>query len=132
MSLAELLYNCTSDKLDAHLEEIRIVVGSKTTHTLVKHTYLAGVKALEVGTCAIAMKTYGLTQLISQNAEIDSILKEVAAEMGIGAVPPAHRLALATIGAVLALDSAQRRTEVLAGFKKEPVHDDIHMKYKDL
>jgi len=120
------------EKLEAHLEEIRIVVGSKTTHVLVKHTYLAAVKGIEVGTCAISMKTYGLTELVAKSAEIDSILKELAAEMGVGAVPPAHRLAIATIGAVLQLDSANKKALVLAGFKKEPVNESINMKYADL
>ena len=120
------------EKLTAHLEEIRIVVGSKTTHVLVKHSYLALVKGVEIGTCAIQMKTYGLTELISKSSEIDSILKECAAEMGIGSVPPGHRLALATVGAVLQLDSANRRNEVLSGFKKEAVNEAIPMKYNDL
>ena len=120
------------EKLNAHLDEIRIVVGSKTTHVLVKHSYLALVKGVEIGTCAIKMKTYGLTELISKSSEIDSILKECAAEMGIGAVPPGHRLALATVGAVLQLDSANRRNEVLAGFKKEAINETIPLKYDDL
>ena len=120
------------EKLNNHLDAIRTTVGSKTTHVLVKHSYLAAVKGIEVGTCAIQMKTYGLTDLISKSSEIDSILKEVAAEMGIGAVPPAHRLALATIGAVLQLDSANRKAAVLAGFKSEQVNGNIHMKYEDL
>ena len=119
------------EKLNNHLDAIRTTVGSKTTHVLVKHSYLAAVKGIEVGTCAIQMKTYGLTDLISKSAEIDSILKEVAAEMGIGAVPPAHRLALATIGAVLQLDSANRKAAVLAGFKAEPVNEAINLKFGD-
>ena len=120
------------EKLNNHLDAIRTTVGSKTTHVLVKHSYLATVKGIEVGTCAIQMKTYGLTDLISKSSEIDSILKEVAAEMGIGAVPPAHRLALATIGAVLQLDSANRKAAVLASFKAEPVNEAINLKFGDL
>ena len=120
------------DKLEAHLEDIRIAVGSKSSTVLVKHTYLAAVRGVEIATCAAGMKTYGLVSVLSANAEVDCALKQLAAEIGIGSVPPGHRLAIATIGAVLALDSANRKNEVLAGFKKEPVNEAINLKFGDL
>jgi len=69
---------------------------------------------------------------LSANAEVDCALKQLAAEIGIGSVPPGHRLAIATVGAVLALDSANRRNETLSSFKKESVNENISMKYSDL
>ena len=120
------------DKLEAHLEDIRIAVGSKSSTVLVKHTYLAAVRGVEMATCAAGMKTYGLVSVLSANAEVDCALKQLAAEVGIGSVPPGHRLTIATIGAVLALDSANRKNEVLAGFKMEPVNEAINLKFGDL
>ena len=122
----------STEKLEAHLEDIRIAVGSKSSTVLVKHTYLAGVRGLEMATCAMGLKTYGLVSVLSANAEVDCALKQLAAEIGIGSVPPGHRLAIATIGAVLALDSANRRNETLSSFKKESVNENISMKYADL
>ena len=124
--------NWPLEKQNNHLDAIRTSVGSKTTHVIVKHSYLAMVRGIEMGTCSIQMRTYGLTDLLSKSAEIDSILKEVAAEMGVGAVPPTHRLALATIGAVLQLDSANKKAEVLAGFQKSAVNENIPLKYEGL
>ena len=124
--------NWTVEKLEEHLEDVRLIVSSKTTGVIIKNVYLGGVKALEVASCAAHMKTYGLTQLVSQNAEINSILLELQAEIGIGHVPPGHRLAIATIGACIALDSAQRKAEILAGFKKEQVNPDLSAKFGDL
>ena len=120
------------NKLEAHLEDVRIAVGSKSSHVLVKHTYLAAIRGVEMATCAAGMKTYGLVSVLQSNSEVDNALKQLAAEIGIGSVPPGHRLAIATIGAVLALDSANRKAEVLAGFKAEPVNESIQMKYESL
>ena len=122
----------STDAIESHLEDIRIMISSKTTGLLVKSAYTMGVKGVEVGTCMIGMKTYGLADLLSKNAEIDSILKEIQCELGVGTIPPMHRLALATISTVFVLDSVNKRAEVLGNFKKEPVAENISNKYSDL
>jgi len=118
--------------IESHLEDIRITVSSRTTGLIVKSAYVAGVKGLEVGTCMVGMKTYGLADLVARNAEIDSILKEVQAELGIGTIPPMQRLALATMSVCFVLDSSNRKAEAMAGFKKEPVNVQLRTKYGDL
>ena len=118
--------------IESHLEDIRITVSSRTTGLSVKSAYVAGVKGLEVGTCMVGMKTYGLADLVARNAEIDSILKEVQAELGIGTIPPMQRLALATMSVCFVLDSSNRKAEAMAGFKKEPVNVQLRTKYGDL
>ena len=120
------------ERLEEHLEDVRIMVSNKTTGVIFKNVYLGGVRALEVATCAASMKTYGLTQLCAQNAEINSILTELQCEIGLGRVPPGPRLALATIGACLALDSAQRKAAVLGDFKKAELNPEIANKFGDL
>jgi len=122
----------STSAIESHLENIRIMVSSRTTGLIVKSAYVMGVKGLEVGTTMAGMKTYGLADLLSRNAEIDEILKELQAEMGVGSVPPAQRLALATMSMAFVLDSVNRKSEALAGFKKENV--DVHLKerYNDL
>ena len=122
----------STDALESHLEDVRIMISSKTTGLLVKSAYTMGVKGIEVGTCAIGMKTYGLADLLSKNAEIDSILKEIQCELGVGTIPPGHRLMLATISTVFVLDSVNKRAEVLGSFKQEPVNETISSKYSDL
>ena len=122
----------STDALESHLEDVRIMISSKTTGLLVKSAYTMGVKGIEVGTCAIGMKTYGLADLLSKIAEIDSILKEIQCELGVGTIPPGHRLMLATISTVFVLDSVNKRAEVLGSFKKEPVNENISSKYSDL
>ena len=122
----------STDAIESHLEDIRIMISSKTTGLLVKSAYTMGVKGVEVGTCMAGMKTYGLADLLSKNAEIDSILKEIQCELGVGTIPPMHRLALATISTVFVLDSVNKRAEVLGSFKKERVAENIASKYHDL
>ena len=92
-----------------------------------------GVKGLEVGGTAVGLKIYGLSDLLSRSAEVDSILKEIQCELPmIGHIGPGHRLALATFGAALALDSANRKSEVLGTFKAAPVSETVSSKYGDL
>ena len=122
----------STDAIESHLEDVRIMISSKTTGLLVKSAYTMGVKGVEVGTCMAGMKTYGLADLLSKNAEIDSILKEIQCELGVGTIPPMHRLALATISTVFVLDSVNKRAEVLGNFKKENTNPDVQMKYSDL
>ena len=122
----------STEALESYLENVRIMISSKTTGLLVKSAYTMGVKGIEVGTCAIGMKTYGLADLLSKNAEIDSILKEIQCELGVGTIPPGHRLLLATISTVFVLDSVNKRAEVLGSFKQEPVNETISSKYSDL
>ena len=122
----------STSAIESHLEDIRIMVSSRTTGLIVKSAYVMGVKGLEVGTTMAGMKTYGLADLLSKNAEIDEILKELQAEMGVGSIPPAQRLALATMSMVFVLDSANRKSEALAGFKKENVNVQLKERYNDL
>ena len=122
-----------TEELDAHLESIRVAVSAKTTGLLVKSAYLMGVKGFEVGGTAVGLKVYGLSDLLSRSAEVDSILKEIQCELPVlGHIGPGHRLALATFGAALALDSANRKAEVLGQFKAAPVNEAVSQKYGDL
>ena len=92
-----------------------------------------GVKGVEVTGCAVGLKVYGLSDLLSRSAEIESILRELQCELPvIGHIGPGHRLALATFGAALALDSANRKAEVLGQFKQAPVSETVSQKYGDL
>ena len=124
--------NASSDVLEAHLDNIRAAVSTKNMAILVKGAYLAGVKGVEIGTCAMGVRSYGLTQILSQSAEIDGLLKECSCELGIGFVPAHVRLAMATLQAVVVLDSANRKAEALAGFKNEPVQVELKAKYADI
>ena len=120
------------DAIESHLEDIRIAVSAKNTGLLVKGVYLAGIKGIEVGTCAVGVKSYGLTDLLSKSAEIDGLIKEVSCEMGVGHVPATTRLLLATMQTVFVLDSVNRRAELLGSFKKEEVNVELKSKYNDL
>ena len=122
----------STDALESHLEDIRIAVSAKNTGLLVKGVYLAGIKGIEVGTCAVGVKSYGLTDLLSKSAEIDGLIKEVSCEMGVGHVPATTRLLLATMQTVFVLDSVNRRAELLGSFKKEEVNVELKSKYNDL
>ena len=122
----------STDALESHLEDIRITVSSKTSGMLVKACYVAGTKGIEIVTCNVGMKTYGLSDLLSKNAEIDAILKEIACELGVGHIPATTRLALATLQTVFVLDSVNKRAEVLGTFKGSAVNAEIADKFKDL
>ena len=121
------------EELESHLESIRVAVSAKTTGLLVKNAYIMSVKGLEVGATAVGAKVYGLSDMLSRSAEVDSILKEIQCELPLlGRIGPGHRLALATFGAALALDSANRKAEVLGQFKAAPVGEGVSQKYGDL
>ena len=120
------------DALESHLDDVRVAVSTKNTGLLVKGVYLAGVKGVEVGSCALGVKAYGLTEILSRSAEIDGLLKEVSCEMGIGHIPAHTRLAVATVQAVFVLDSANKKAEALAGFKSTAVNGELQNKYGDI
>ena len=122
----------STSAIESHLEDVRIMVSSRTTGLIVKSVYVAGVRGIEAATTMAGMKTYGLADLLSRNTEIESILKELQAEMGVGNIPPAHRLALATLSTVFVLDSSNRKAETLAGFKTSPVNVELKNRYGDL
>ena len=122
----------STDALESHLEDIRRIISNKTGGILVKSAYTMACKGVEVGTCAIGMKTYGLADLLSKNKEIDSILLELNCELGVGNLPAHVRLAMATVSTVFVLDSVNKRAEVLSSFKKEAVNESIANKYGDL
>ena len=122
----------STSAIESHLEDVRIMVSSRTTGLIVKSVYVAGVRGIEAATTMAGMKTYGLADLLSRNSEIDSILKELQAELGVGNIPPAHRLALATLSTVFVLDSSNRKAETLAGFKTSPVNVELKNRYGDL
>ena len=120
------------EALEAHLETIRVTVSCKNTHVVVKGAYTVAVKGVEIVTTKVGMKTYGLSQMLSQSAEVDSILKELECEIGLGHVPPMQRLLFVTLSSAVVLDGANRRAEILGGFKKAEVSQDVAGKYKDL
>ena len=122
----------STSAIESHLEDVRIMVSSRTTGLIVKSVYVAGVRGIEAATTMAGMKTYGLADLLSRNSEIDSILKELQAELGCGNIPPSHRLALATLSTVFVLDSSNRNAETLAGFKTSPVNVELKNRYGDL
>jgi len=124
--------NASTDALEAQLDNVRAAVSSKNLTMLVKGVYLAGVKGIEVVTSSAGAKTYGLTDILAQSAEIDGLLKECACELGVGHIPAHIRLAMATTQAVLVLDSTNRRAEALAGFKSAPVTPELKSRYGDL
>jgi len=122
----------STDALESHLEDIRILVSSRTSGMLIKSVYVAGTKGIEIVTCNVGLRTYGLSDMLSKNAEIDSLLKEVSCELGVGHIPATTRLMLATLQTVFVLDSVNKRAEVLGTFKAGPVNADIQDKFKDL
>ena len=121
-----------TEYLESHLEDIRIMISSKTSLMLVKSAYKMGVKGVEIATCSVGMKTYGLSDLLSKSKEIDDILKEIQCELGVGNLPAPARLAMATLSTVFVLDSINKRAEVLSTFKREAVNESITSKYGDL
>ena len=123
----------STEELESHLESVRLAVSAKTTGVLVKSAYIMAVKGGEVAGCSVGLKVYGLSDLLARSSEIDQILKEIQCELPIlGHIKPGHRLALATFGAALALDSANRKSEVLGTFKAAPVAEAVSSKYQDL
>ena len=101
-------------------------------HERVKSVYVAGTKGIEIVTCSVGMKTYGLSDLLAKNPEIDAILREISCELGVEHIPATTRLALATLQTVFVLDSVNKRAEVLGSFKADAVKEDVREKFNDL
>ena len=78
------------------------------------------------------LKCYGLADMLGKSAEVDNILKEMEAEIGIKYISPWKRLAFITCTTAVVLDGMNRRAEVLAGFKAETVAPEIAKNYADL
>ena len=125
--------NASVEELEAKLEEMRLTISSKNTHTIFKTVYIASVKAGEIGAARFGGKLHGLADLLSKNPEVDMILKEIEAEHGItGSLKPEQRLLVATLGAAIAVDQLNRRSEILNAFTKTEVDPGIKGAFSDL
>ena len=125
--------NASVEELEAKLEEMRLTISSKNTHTIFKTVYIASVKAGEIGAARFGGKLHGLADLLSKNPEVDMILKEIEAEHGItGSLKPEQRLLVATLGAAIAVDQLNRRSELLNAFTKTTVDPGIKGAFSDL
>ena len=125
--------NASVEELETKLEEMRLTISSKNTHTIFKTVYIASVKAGEIGAARFGGKLHGLADLMSKNPEVDMILKEIEAEHGItGSLKPEQRLLVATLGAAIAVDQLNRRSEILNAFTKTEVDPGIKGAFSDL
>ena len=125
--------NASVEELEAKLEEMRLTISSKNTHTIFKTVYIASVKAGEIGAARFGGKLHALADLLSKNPEVDMILKEIEAEHGItGSLKPEQRLLVATLGAAIAVDQLNRRSEILNAFTKTEVDPGIKGAFSDL
>lgn len=125
--------SASMDDLEGKLEEMRLMISTKNSHTIFKTVYVTGVKAVEIVGGKTGMKLYGLADLTNKSPEIDSILKEIECEIDIlNNVSPTNRLIIATVGCAIACDTINRRSEILQSFTKGAVNATINESYKDL
>ena len=79
------------------------------------------------------MKLYGLSNMLAQSEEVDSILKELECEMMGGLRLPAHqRLLMCTLSSAMVIDGMNKKSEMLNNFSQEKLNDDVVKKYEDL
>ena len=105
--------NASTEELGAKLEEMRITISSKNTHAIFKTVYISSVKCTELIAARAGGKLYGLADLLSKSSEVDMILREIEAEHGLtGSLRPEQRLLVATLGAAIAVDQMNRKSEL--------------------
>ena len=125
--------SASMDDLEGKLEDMRLMISTKNSHTIFKTCYVTGVKAVEVIGGKTGAKLYGLADLVNKSPEIDSILREIECEIDIlNNVSPTNRLIIATAGCAIACDTINRRSEILQSFTKGSVNATVNDQYKDL
>ena len=126
-------YEGKTSYLKGKLEDFRNAINNKNTHAIVKTGYLTTVKGLEFVGCKGGMKLYGLSNMLSQSEEVDSILKELECEMMGGLRLPAHqRLLMVTLSSAMVIDGMNKKSEILNDFTKSEITTEIKSKYEDL
>ena len=126
-------FDAKTSVLKCKLEDCRNAVNNKNTHAIFKTTYLTTVKGVEFIGSRSGMKLYGLSSMLGQSEEVDSILKEMSIEMMGGFRLPAHqRLIMCTLSSAMIINNMNSKAELLNNFTKEPIKEDIEDRYKDL
>ena len=126
-------FDAKTSVLKCKLEDCRNAVNNKNTHAIFKTTYLTTVKGVEFIGSRSGMKLYGLSSMLGQSEEVDSILKEMSIEMMGGFRLPAHqRLIMCTLSSAMIINNMNSKAELLNNFTKEPIKEDVQDKYKDL
>ena len=125
--------NDSVEKLEAELEQMKLLINNKNCHAVFRHVYLSGVKGYEFLGGRAGAKLYGLSDLLSKSQEVDDILKQIECEHNItGALKPEQRLLLITASMSLVVDNMNRRSEALNEFKQNSADPQIVNKYADL
>ena len=126
-------YEGKTSYLKNKLEDFRNAINNKNTHAIVKTGYLTTVKGLEFVGSKGGMKLYGLSNMLAQSEEVDSILKELECEMMGGLRLPAHqRLLMVTLSSAMVIDGMNKKSEILNDFSKTEITPEIKDNYKDL
>ena len=122
----------STDRLRSLLDDIRLSISSRNTSLIFRSGYLTAVKGVELVGTKTGLRCYGLADALGKSAEVSDLLKEIEAEVGIKYVSPWKRLAFITVTTAVVLDGLNRRAELLATYKSEPVNPVLDERYKDL
>ena len=122
----------STDKLRSLLDDIRLCISSRNTSLIFRSGYLTAVKGVELVGTKTGLRCYGLSDALGKSVEVADLLKEIEAEVGIKYISPWKRLAFITVTTAVVLDGMNRRAELLATYKSEPVNQVLDEKYKDL
>ena len=122
----------STEKLRSLLDDIRLSISSRNTSLIFRSGYLTAVKGVELVGTKTGLRCYGLADALGKSAEVADLLRELEAEIGIKYVSPWKRLAFITVTTAVVLDGMNRRSELLATYKSEPVSPVLDEKYKDL
>ena len=122
----------STDKLRSLLDDIRLCISSRNTSLIFRSGYLTAVKGVELVGSKTGLRCYGLADALGKRVEVADLLKEIEAEVGIKYISPWKRLAFITVSTAVVLDGMNRRAELLATYKAEPVSPVLDEKYKDL
>jgi len=119
--------------LKSKLDEFRNTIHTNNIHNVIKTGYVGTIKGIEFLGGKAGAKLYGLSSMVGQSEEIDSLLKEIECErIGNLNKKPEHRLLLATARCAIVVNQINIQNENLNKFSNEAISEETKTKFEDL
>jgi len=127
------LDNLSIDELEQLLMEIEICVSSRTSGNMIQSYYLGAVSMTERVAPILGMNLQGLSQVLTENAQIKETLDELSIKYDVvHYTKPEVRLAYLTLQSIMAVNSINKKKEKTQQVLSAPVPQKTVEEFKDL
>ena len=121
------------EQLEGTLETFRHTVGSKTTVTVFKASYITAIRGLERAASSIGGRCNGSADILGKSEQVDTILRIILAEYGVGErMSPVTQLAFVTGATMLAAHALNAKAAALQNLTARQADATLQRDFADL